>query len=204
MASFKYLYTSKRIYKILSLDLIKTSKVKWVEPKDIAKIKKGIQLNKKDIKEKGLYPVINGGINPSGYVDFFNEEKNTITISQGGASAGFVNFMNSNFYLNAHAYAIKPDENLILNRFMFHYLKFKEIYLQNSKIGAGIPGLAKNKIETLPIPIPPLEIQEKIVKILDTFYSLANDINIGLPKEIELRKKQYEYYRDKLLDFKKE
>ena len=52
-----------------------------------------------------------------------------------------------------------------------------------------------------PIPLPPLEIQEQIVAILDRFDALCNDIKIGLPAEIELRQKQYEHYRDKLLTF---
>lgn len=56
-------------------------------------------------------------------------------------------------------------------------------------------------LKKLYIPIPPREVQEKIVKILDTFDALVNSISEGLPKEIELRRKQYEYYREKLLTF---
>lgn len=52
------------------------------------------------------------------------------------------------------------------------------------------------------IPIPPLEVQEKIVETLDKFDKLCNDLSEGLPAEIEARQKQYEYYRDKLLSFK--
>ncbi|MGN0874502.1 MAG: restriction endonuclease subunit S, partial [Akkermansia sp.] len=51
-------------------------------------------------------------------------------------------------------------------------------------------------------PVPPLEVQKEIVRILDQFSTLCNDLTSGLPAEIEARKKQYEYYRDKLLNFK--
>ncbi|GIW48972.1 MAG: hypothetical protein KatS3mg079_448 [Caloramator sp.] len=54
----------------------------------------------------------------------------------------------------------------------------------------------------IPVPLPPLEEQERIVAILDRFEALCNDLTIGLPAEIEARQKQYEYYRDKLLSFK--
>ena len=59
------------------------------------------------------------------------------------------------------------------------------------------------KIKQYPIPIPPLELQEKIVAILDRFETLVNDLTNGLPAEIAAVKDQYEYYRNKLLNFKK-
>ena len=70
--------------------------------------------------------------------------------------------------------------------------------------GAKPPQIKNLKIffTNLKIPVPPLEEQERIVNILDKFDALCNDITRGLPAEIELRKKQYEYYRDKLLTFK--
>ena len=61
--------------------------------------------------------------------------------------------------------------------------------------------LSSKKIRTFKIPVPPLEEQERIVAILDKFDALVNDISSGLPAEIEARRKQYEYYRDKLLTF---
>ena len=67
---------------------------------EVCDIHKGVQFNKTDMKEEGSYPVLNGGINPSGYVEVFNEEKETITISQGGASAGYVNFIMTRFLMD--------------------------------------------------------------------------------------------------------
>ena len=65
------------------------------------------------------------------------------------------------------------------------------------------PGLAVGKIQTLKIPLPCIEIQKKTAKILDKFDTLTNSITEGLPREIELRQKQYEYYRDLLFSFPK-
>ena len=168
---------------------------------EICEIGKGIQFNKENMQDKGSYPVINGGINPSGYIEQFNNDENTITISQGGASAGYVNWIKTKFWAGAHCYIVKPLE-CILNRYIFHFIKSQEHRLQECQYGAGIPALSKSTISELSIPVPPLETQRRIVSILDKFEMLANSLSDGLPAEIEARKKQYEYYRDKLLDFK--
>jgi len=67
----------------------------------------------------------------------------------------------------------------------------------------GHPKLMSNQMEKIQIPIPPIEEQERIAGILDKFDTLVNSISEGLPREIELRRKQYEYYREKLLSFPK-
>ena len=63
------------------------------------------------------------------------------------------------------------------------------------------PSLTQSILEKIEIPVPSLQIQERIVEVLDNFDAVCNDLNIGLPKEIELRQKQYEYFREKLLTF---
>ena len=163
---------------------------------EVCDIHKGVQFNKSDMQDEGTYPVINGGINPSGYVEVFNEEENTITISQGGASAGYVNFLLSKFWLGAHCYAVKPT-NEVKNRYLYHFIKQNEITLQQCQYGAGIPALAKGTITSLEIPIPPLPVQEEIVRILDTFTELQAELQAELQKRLQ----QYNYYRDNLLSF---
>ena len=79
---------------------------------EVISIYTGEQFNKRDMQKVGNYPVINGGIYPSGYTNKFNENQNTITISQGGASAGFVNFMQTKFWAGAHCYVVKPLSSL--------------------------------------------------------------------------------------------
>ena len=74
--------------------------------------------------------------------------------------------------------------------------------MQESQYGAGIPALAKSTLNDLLLPVPPLEFQRAIVEQLDAFDGLCNDLCAGLPAEIDARRKEYEYYRDKLLTFK--
>ncbi len=155
----------------------------------------GEQLNKRDMLETGNYPVMNGGIQESGFTNLYNEEENTITISQGGASAGYVNWMKCKFWLGAHCYAIHPTSEEFSNRYMYHFLKANETYIMGRKHGAGIPGLNRKEIYKLSIPVPPIAIQNEIVNILDKFTELE--------AELEARRKQYEYYRNKLLNFNK-
>ncbi|HGG8680738.1 TPA: restriction endonuclease subunit S [Neisseria meningitidis] len=79
------------------IEMIQTAPVEWKPLGEVASIGKGKQLNKSLLREKDKYPVINGGINPSGYWHEYNNEAGTIVISQGGASAGFVNWMDIPF-----------------------------------------------------------------------------------------------------------
>lgn len=172
------------------------------------KIKTGGQRNKSTLSKirssDNQYPVINGGISESGFTNEFNTPSNTITVSQGGASSGFVNYMTENFWAGAHCYVVSPsDESYLNNRYLYFILKNSQTLLMDRVVGAGIPGLNSRVLNELKIPIPPLEVQKQIVSILDKFEKLTNDISVGLPAEIEARRKQYEYYRNRLLSFKK-
>ena len=160
------------------------------------RISKGVQFNKSDMHVSGTYPVINGGVTASGYIEQYNQDENTITISQGGASAGYVNWIKTRFWAGAHCYVLKPTDK-VLNRYLFHFVKSKEIKLQECQYGAGIPALAKTTVASLKIPLPPLPVQQEIVRILDNFTELTAE----LTAELAARRKQYEHYRDELLTF---
>lgn len=166
---------------------------------DCIEIYTGIQFNKRDMSEVGTYPVLNGGMNPSGFTEKYNEEKDTITVSQGGASAGYVNWMDCKFWAGAHCFVVKPNNDVLNNRYLYFLLKNSEQILMQAKHGAGIPGLNRDKVKNLIMPVPPLEIQEEIVRILDRFAEYAAE----LQAELQARKEQYEYYRNKLLTFTK-
>ena len=92
------------------------------------------------------------------------------------------------------------DENINL-RYIYHYLVHNKEYFQNIANNMQMPQISSNDTEKFKIPVPSLEIQSRIVQVLDNFDMVCNDLNIGLPKEIELRQKQYEYFREKLLTF---
>ena len=89
------------------------------------------------------------------------------------------------------------------SRFLYHYFLSTEFrkYLENITHNATIAHYTISQIENTPVPLPPLDVQSRIVNVLDNFEKICSDLNIGLPAEIEARQKQYEYYRDKLLTF---
>ena len=171
--------------------------VEWKTLGEVARLEKGKQLNKTALLEEGAYPAYNGGVSFSGFTNTYNYKENTIIISQGGASAGFVNFVTTKFYANAHCYVILPNTELVENRFVYHFLKSNQEILMSRQLGAGIPALRTSEILGIPIPLPPLPVQQEIVRILDKFTTLEAE----LEAELEARKKQYEYYKDNLLTF---
>ena len=175
--------------------LLKDVKVEWKTLGEVAELEKGKQLNKELLSEIGEYPAYNGGISYSGFTNIYNYNENTTIISQGGASAGFVNFIKTKFYANAHCYVILPNFKLVENRFIYHFLKLNQEKLMSKQHGAGIPALRTNEILGIKIPIPPLSIQQEIVRILDKFTALTAE----LTAELTARKQQYEYYREELL-----
>ena len=171
--------------------------VEYKELKDLCIIKKGVQLNKEKLLEEAEYPVINGGILPSGYWNDYNVKENTITISQGGASAGYVQYIPTKFWAGAHCYYLELKDKNINYRYIYHFIKMKQDKLTSSQVGAGIPSVEKKILENLLIPVPPLEVQDEIVRILDNFTALTAE----LTAELTARKKQYSWYRDYLLKF---
>lgn len=181
-------------------DLIKEccpDRVEWKELGEVCDVNKGKQLNKELLTNDGKYPAYNGGKTYSGRTNDYNVEANTIIVSQGGASAGFVNFVTSKFWANAHCYYLLPDLEKVDNRFLYHFVKMKQSYLMEFQHGAGIPALKLEKLANLQIPLPPLKIQQEIVQILDKFTEYVTE----LTAELTLRQKQYNYFRDYLLNF---
>ena len=176
------------------LELLKNEKVEWKKLGEVVDIFKGKQLNKTELLEEGEFPAFNGGKTYSGWTDKYNVDENTIIISQGGASAGYVNYVECKFWANAHCYYVEKN-NKVNNRYIYHLLKTNQDYFMQSQHGSGIPALKLDKLKNFEIPVPSLEIQEKIVKILDKFTNYVTE----LQSELQSRTKQYTYYRDKLL-----
>lgn len=100
---------------------------------------------------------------------------------------------------------LRANTKEVLPRWIYFWItsnKFKN-YVEDNQSGAAYPAISDSKVKDFLIPVPSKEEQERIVNILDKFDTLTTSISEGLPKEIELRKKQYEYYREKLLAFPK-
>lgn len=184
--------------------LLEGVEVEWKPLESVCSVLKGKQLNKTELTELGEYPAYNGGINYSGFTNKFNVDKDTTIISQGGASAGFVQFVIREFWANAHCYYLKPDLTMVENKYVYYFIKSKQSDLMNFQFGAGIPALKSDVIKKLQIPIPcpknpekSLKIQKEIVRVLDTFTELTTE----LTTELKARKQQYSYYREQLLTF---
>jgi type I restriction enzyme S subunit len=169
--------------------------VEWKRLGEVISVHTGSQLNRNDMLEQGICPVINGGRTPSGYTNEPNENGNSITISQGGESAGFVNWIDCDFWAGAHCYVVECLDDTS-KRYVYHFLKNSEHELMASKQGAGIPGLNRKNLYKLDIPVPSISEQTRIVGILDTFTASIEN----LKQQIAQRRKQYEHYRDQLLD----
>ncbi len=93
----------------------------------------------------------------------------------------------------------------VLPKWIYYNVSTSDFYNHISVFekGTSYPAISDRDVKNYKIPLPPLEVQEHVVSILDKFDYLLNDISEGLPKEIELRGKQYKYYRDRLLSFEK-
>ena len=100
-------------------------------------------------------------------------------------------------------FGYEEKSELITTKYLYYVLKNMESELNAMKRGAGVPHISGEMLNSIALPIPPIQEQRRIVAILDRFDTLCNDLSNGLPAEIEARRKQYEYYRDKLLSFKK-
>ncbi len=164
---------------------------------EVAKIKRGERVTKNQLVAQGKYPVISGGTKPLGYFHQANRSAGTITVAQYG-TAGYVDWQSEDFWANDVCYSIFPHSE-IYNRFLYHVLRCaqKGIY---SLVTDAIPAyLPQQRLASISIPVPPLAEQVRIVNILDKFDTLTNSLTEGLPQEIELRRKQYEYYQNQLL-----
>ncbi len=136
----------------------------------------------------------------------YKVEKGDIVIAMSGATTGKIGVHKSDalLYLNQRVGKFIPLQNMLLNRYLFHFIQTKIPELLRIATGGGAqPNISSAQIKNIIIPLPPLKEQERIVSILDKFEKLTNDLSEGLPAEIKARRQQYEYYRDKLLTFNK-
>ena len=177
------------------------SDLQWKTLGEVAELKRGTSITKKTSNE-GEIPVISGGQQPAYYIDKFNREGKTITVAGSGAYAGHVMYWEELIFVG-DAFSVKTDETILSTKYVYHFLLKNQQKIYAMKKGSGVPHVYPKDLATLVIPFPPIEEQERIAGILDKFDTLVNSISEGLPREIELRRKQYEYYREKLLSFPK-
>ncbi len=108
------------------------------------------------------------------------------------------------YYLAPNVALIRCDTSIIVPEYMRYYFQsgqFWDKQITRLLQSSSMKNIPMEKIRKFEIAIPPIEIQQRIVHVLDNFDAICSDLNIGLPAEITARQKQYEYYRDKLLNF---
>ena len=175
--------------------------IEWKTLGEVAEIGTG-NSNRQDEAEDGLYPfyVRSKNILRSSTYQF---DETAIIIPGEGGIGDIFHYTEGKYALHQRAYRIKVNtENELFPKFLFYYMTnaFKPFILARC-VGATATSIRKPMLTAFPIPIPPLSEQRRIVDILDRFDTLTNSISEGLPREIALRRKQYEYYRDALLSF---
>ena len=162
-----------------------------VKLKDISKINKGEQLNKDVMIEDGKYYVLNGGKYPSGYTNEWNVSENTITISEGGNSCGYVNFNTEKFWSGGHCYYLSNLDENVDDYYLYNYLKFKEKFIMHLRVGSGLPNIQKRDIENIKIQIISKNNQNKISNL---FLFVDKKIN-----SIQIQKENFENFKKGLL-----
>lgn len=126
----------------------------WIEITigQLCKPYKGSQINKNDLELSTGYPVMNGGITPSGFHHDFNEPANTIIMSEGGNSCGFVSFMRTPFWAGGHCYVLRPQDPINLV-YLYHVLKYYESSIMDLRTGSGLPNVKKSSLNDFELSI---------------------------------------------------
>ena len=173
----------------------------WKTLCEIADISTG-NSNTNEAVEDGKYPFFVRSQEPLRKNNYEYDETAIITAGDGAGVGKVYHYIEGKYALHQRAYRIHINTADVLPRYYFHYMKAKFLpYIQKTMFQGSVPSIRKPMLNAFPVPVPSLEIQERIVNVLDDFEKICTDLKIGLPAEIEARQKQYEYYRDKLLTF---
>jgi len=133
----------------------------WVTLKMVGDIAKGKQINGSELLDEGMYYVMNGGITPSGYYNNYNTPANTISISEGGNSCGYVQYNSVPFWSGGHCYNLRIKKSFD-SQYIFHFLKFKELDIMALRIGSGLPNIQKKDLEHFQVLVPDFTTQKKV------------------------------------------
>lgn len=165
----------------------------------ICDLDRGKRVVKSQLDQHDGYPVFQNSLTPLGYYEKNNRQAMTTFIVCAGAAAE-VGYSTIPFWAADDIFTINNSENVV-SKYIYHILLHQQDMLKSKVRKASIPRLSRLSIENIQFILPNLNTQIEIVNKLDQFDAICFDLSHGLPKEIELRQKQYEYYRDKLLSF---
>ena len=190
--------------KLLTFDVLGggANKCNWRTLKEIADIGTGSS-NTNEGLDNGIYPFFVRSQEPLRKNEYEFDETAIITAGDGVGVGKVLHYVEGKYALHQRAYRIHIKTPDVFPKYYFHYMQAMFLpYIQKSMFQGSVASIRRPMLNEFPVPIPPLSVQHRIVAILDRFDTLCNDLTSGLPAEIEARQKQYEYYRDKLLNFK--
>lgn len=165
----------------------------------ICDLERGKRVVKSQLSFTDGYPVFQNSLTPLGYFERYNRQsKNTFIVCAG--AAGEVGFSKIPFWAADDIFTVDNSQNIV-SKYIYYVLLHQQNRLKSKVRMASIPRLSRLSIENIQFVLPKIDTQIDIVNKLDKFNAICSDLSVGLPKEIELRQKQYEYYRDKLLTF---
>ena len=110
-------------------------------------------------------------------------------------------YIEGKYALHQRAYRIHINTPEVMSKYYFHYMKAKFLpYIQKTMFQGSVASIRRPMLNAFPVPVPPLDVQKRIVNVLDNFEKICSDLNIGLPAEIEARQKQYTVLPRQALD----
>lgn len=171
--------------------------VEYKKLKNAVSIERGKRVVKSQLSQINGFPVYQNSLIPLGYHTECNYPANTTFIIMAGA-AGEIGYSKESFWAADDCFSVVCPEE-VSNRYIYHILLHKQEVLRSKVRKASIPRLSRNALDEIIVPLPPIEVQREIVRILDDFTEQTEQLKASLTAELTARKKQYEYYRDKLL-----
>ena len=178
-----------------------TSDVVWKTLAEIADISTGSS-NTDDAVKGGCYPFFVRSQQPLAKDEYEYDEEAIITAGDGVGVGKVFHYINGKYALHQRAYRIHPATDGLLGKYLYHYfVAIFPKYIGQQMYQGSVPSIRRPMLNKFQVAIPSLDVQSRIVNVLDNFDAICSDLKIGLPAEIEARQKQYEYYRDKLLSF---
>jgi restriction endonuclease, S subunit len=178
-----------------------TSDVVWKTLAEIADISTGSS-NTDDAVKGGCYPFFVRSQQLLAKDEYEYDEEAIITAGDGVGVGNVFHYINGKYALHQRAYRIHPATDGLLGKYLYHYFvaTFPK-YIGQQMYQGSVPSIRRPMLNKFQVAIPSLDVQSRIVNVLDNFDAICTDLSSGLPAEIEARQKQYEYYRDKLLSF---
>ncbi len=159
--------------------------------------------NSQDAIEGAEYPFYVRSQTPFSIDRYEFDEQAVLTAGDGVGVGKVFHFANGKYSLHQRAYRIKPDSSIVDPKFLYYFMKNNfGVYLESKAVHASVTSLRRPMFEKFEVTFPSLESQLKIVHFLDLLEAYIGDSKGGIHKELDLRRKQYEYYLNKLLSFK--